>query len=69
MVESRDSDLLVRIFLDNPESVFVSIERCHENEGNVDTMGHVEMFDLSNGEIQKGHVVLHFEGTFGSGHA
>ena len=69
LVERGNADLLVGVLLDDAEGVVVGVERGHENEGHVDSAGSVEVLDLSDGEIEEGHVVLDLEGTLRAGHA
>lgn len=49
LVESRNAKLLVGVFFDDTEGVFVRVEGRHENKGHVNLVGCVEMFDLTNG--------------------
>ena len=69
MIEGGDTKLLVRILLDDPQGIFVCVERCHKDQRNVDFMGSVEVFNLAHSQIQEGHVILDFESGFSSGHA
>ena len=69
LIECGDAELLVSVFLDDAEGVIVGIERCHEDERDVDAVGGVEMLDLTDGEVKEGHVVLDFEGTLCTGHS
>ena len=68
LVEGRDSDLLVGVFLDNTQGIFMSVERGHEDERYIDFVGRVEVFDLTHSEIEESHVVFDLQGTFGAGH-
>lgn len=68
LVEGGNAELLVRVFLDDPESVFVGVERRHQDEGDIDAVGGVEVLDLSHSQVEEGHVVLDFECTLRSGH-
>lgn len=69
LVESGDADLLVGVFLDNAEGVVVSVERRHEDERDIDTVGGVQVLDLADGEVEEGHVLLNLKGTLRTGHA
>jgi hypothetical protein len=69
LVEGGDAQLLVSIFLDDAKGVLMGIEGGHENEGNIDPAGGIEVLDLPDGEIEEGHVVLDFEGALSAGHA
>ena len=68
LVEGGDADLLVGVFLDDTEGIVMGVERSHEDEGNIDTMGGVEVLNLTDGEIEEGHIVLYLESTLGTGH-
>jgi hypothetical protein len=69
LVESGDADLLVGVFFDDTEGIVMGVERSHEDEGDIDTVGSVEVLDLTDGEIEEGHIVLYLESTLGAGHA
>ena len=68
LVECRDADLLVGILFDDAECVLVCIERGHEDERDIDLVGGVEVFNLSDGQIEEGHVILDLEGALCTGH-
>jgi hypothetical protein len=63
LIEGGDAQLLIGILLDDPEGIFVSIEGCHQDKRDIDVVGGIEMFDLTNSQVEEGHVVLDFEGT------
>lgn len=69
LVKGSDAELLVSIFLDDAESILMSIEGGHENEGHVDPVGGIEMLNLPDGEIKESHVVFNLKGTLGASHA
>jgi hypothetical protein len=69
LVEGGDAKLLVSVLLDDAEGIVVGVEGGHEDKGNIDTVGGVEMLDLSDSQVEEGHVVLDLESTLGSGHA
>ena len=58
LVESGDTKLLVGILLDDSEGILMGVERSHEDEGNIHLMGGVQMLDLTDGQVEEGHVVL-----------
>ena len=58
LVEGGDTKLLVRILLDDSEGVLVGVERSHEDERDIHFIVGVQMFDLTNGQIEEGHIVL-----------
>ena len=53
LVEGHDVDVVALVFLDDVLGVIVGIEGVHENKGNIDVVGAVEVFDLSNGKIEE----------------
>lgn len=69
MVKGRDTQLLIGIFLDDTQSVFMGVKRCHEDERNIDFVRRVQMLNLSHGEVEERHVVLDFERAFRASHA
>lgn len=68
MIEGSDAELLVRVLLDDPQGIFVCVERGHKDQRNVDFMGGIEVLDLAYSQIQESHVILDFESGFSSGH-
>lgn len=69
LVEGGNAKLLVRVLLDDAESVLVGVERCHEDEGDVDAVSGVEVLDLTHGQVEESHVILDLEGTLRTSHA
>ena len=69
LIESGDANLLVGVLLDDTEGIVMGIEGRHEDEGDIDTMGSVEVLDLTDSKIEEGHVILYLEGTLGTCHA
>ena len=68
LIEGGDTNLLVGVLFDDTEGIVMSIEGGHEDEGDIDTMGGVEVLDLTDGKIEEGHVVLYLESTLGTCH-
>ena len=68
LVEGRDSELLVGVFLDDTQGILMGIERGHEDEGYIDLVSRVEVLDLADSEIEESHVVFDLQGTFGASH-
>jgi hypothetical protein len=68
LIEGGDTQLLVGVFLDDTESVFVRVEGRHEDKGHVNTAGGVEMLNLANGEVKESHVVLDFQSALSTSH-
>ena len=46
----------------------MGVERRHEDERNVYMVSCVQVFDLSDGQVEEGHVILDLECTLGTGH-
>lgn len=69
LVESRDTQLLIRVLFNDAKGVFVSVERGHENKGHIDAVCGVEMFDLADSQIEESHLILDFESALRTGHA
>jgi hypothetical protein len=68
LIEGRDAELLVGVFLDDAKGVFVCVEGRHKDQGNVDLVGGIEVLDLTDCQVQESHVVFDLEGTFGPRH-
>ena len=43
LVESQNVDVVVLVFLDDPRSVLICVERVHEDEGDIDVVLRVEV--------------------------
>ena len=69
LIEGSDAELLVGIFFDDAKGILVGIERSHENKGDINTMGGIEVLDLPDSEIKESHVVFDLERTLSAGHA
>ena len=69
LVESGDTELLVRVLFDDTKSIIVCVKRSHEDERDVYAAGCVEVFDLTDSQVKESHVVFDFESTFGTGHS
>jgi len=66
LVEGEDVDVVVLVFLDDSGSVLVGVERVHEDEWDVDTVGLVEVLNLPNGQVEEGHAVPDLDDGLGS---
>lgn len=69
LVEGRDAQLLVSILFDDPEGIFVSVERSHEDQRDVHAMGGVEVLDLTHGQVEEGHIIFYLKSALGSRHS
>lgn len=54
------------VLLDNGGSVFVGVEAVHQNEGNIDVVCSVEVFDLSDREIEERHAISDLDDGLGT---
>lgn len=68
LVEGGDTKLLVRILLDDSDGILVGVERSHEDEGNVHLVSGVQMFDLTNGQVEESHIILDLQSALRAGH-
>jgi hypothetical protein len=66
LVEGQDIDVVSLVFLDDVLGVIVRVEGVHENEGNIDVVCAVEVFNLSDGEIEEGHAITDFDNGLGT---
>jgi len=68
LLEGGDSKLLICVFLYDSKRVLMRIERCHEDERDIDTLASVEVFDLADGKIKECHIVFDLECTLRTSH-
>lgn len=47
----------------------MGVEGCHQDEGDIDVAGGVEMLDLSHSQVEECHIVLDLQSTLSAGHA
>lgn len=66
LVEGENVDVVTLIFLDDSCSILIGVETVHQNEGHVDIVGSVEVFDLADGKIKEGHAVSNFDNGLGA---
>ena len=57
LVEGDDVDVVALVLLDDGLGVLVGVEGVHENKGNVDVEGAVEVLDLAHRQVQEGHAL------------
>ena len=69
LVEGGDTKLLVGILFDDSEGVLVGVERSHENEGNIHLVGGVQVFNLTDGQVEECHVIFDLQSTLSAGHS
>ena len=69
LVEGGDAKLLIGILLDDSECVLVGVERSHEDEGNIDLVSGVQMFDLTDSQVEECHVIFNLQSALGASHA
>jgi len=53
LVESHEFDTVVRVLLDDSCGIFISVERVHEDERNVDVVSRVEVLSTARKRIQR----------------
>ena len=58
LVEGSDTKLLVGILLYDSEGILVGVERSHKDEGNIHLVRGVQVLDLTDGQIEEGHVIF-----------
>lgn len=56
---------MVLVLLNDALGILVGVERVHEDEGYVDFVLLVQVFDLSDGEVEEGHPFTDFDSGFG----
>ena len=66
LVEGHDVDVVALVLLDNGRGIFVCVETVHEDKGDIDIIGAVEVLNLSDGEIEEGHAVSDFNDGLGT---
>jgi len=66
LVECQDIDIVALVFLDDVLGVIIRVEGVHKNEWDVDIICAVEVFDLSDRQIEEGHAVTDFDDGFGT---
>ena len=69
LVEGSDAKLLVGILLDDSEGILMGVERSHEDEGDIHLIGGVQMFDLTDGQVEESHVILDLQSALRAGHS
>lgn len=67
LVECKNLDVVVCVFLNDPSGVVVGIEGIHEDEWDVDVVSGVEVLDLADGEVEEGHAFANLDYTLRSG--
>src|SRR6266446_1087622 len=68
LIEGGDSELLICVLLNDSKRILMRIERGHEDEWNIDTLGGVEVLDLADGKIEECHVIFDLECTLRTSH-
>ena len=54
------------VLLDDGLGVLVGVEGVHEDEGDVDVVGAVEVLDLADREVEEGHAVADLDDGLGT---
>ena len=68
LIEGGDAKLLVGVLLDDAKRVLVCVERRHQNERDVNTLGGVEVLDLADSKIEESHIVFDLKCALRTGH-
>jgi len=66
LVEGQDVDVVTLVLLDDVCGVLVGVERVHQNEGDVDIVGAVEVLDLADGQVKERHAVANLDDGLGA---
>ena len=66
LVEGDDVDVVALVLLDDGLGVLVGVEGVHQDEGDVDVEGAVEVLDLADGEIEEGHALADLNDGLGA---
>jgi hypothetical protein len=66
LVECHDIDVVSLVLLDDVLGVVVGVEGVHENEGNVDVVCAVEVFNLADRQVKERHAFTDFDDGLGA---
>ncbi|KAI6770229.1 hypothetical protein HG530_004858 [Fusarium avenaceum] len=66
LVEGKDVDVVALVLLDDGSSVVICVERVHKDEGNVNVVCAVEVFNLSHGKVEEGHAITDLNDGLGT---
>ena len=66
LVEGEDVDVVALVLLDDVGGVLVGVEGVHQDEGNVDIVGAVEVLDLTDGKVEEGHAIADLNDGLGT---
>jgi hypothetical protein len=66
LVECDDIDVVSLVLLDDVLGVIIGVEGVHENEGNVDVVCAVEVFDLADRQVKERHAFTDFDDGLGA---
>lgn len=66
LVEGEDVDVVALVLFDDGSGVVVGVERVHQDEGDVDVVCAVEVFDLTDGKVEEGHAVTDLDDGLGT---
>ena len=66
MVEGEDVNVVALVLLDDVAGIFVGVERIHQDEGHIDIVCAVEIFDLADGQVEERHAVSNLNDGFGT---
>ena len=66
LVEGDDVDVVALVLLDDGLGVLVGVERVHEDKGNVDIVGAVQVLDLAHRQVEEGHALTDLDDGLGA---
>ena len=66
LVEGDDVDVVALVFLDDGLGVLVGVERVHEDKGDVDIVGAVQVLNLAHREVEEGHALTDLDDGLGA---
>lgn len=66
LVEGDDVDVVTLVLLDDGLGVLVGVEGVHEDEGNIDIIGAVQVLDLTHGQVEEGHALTNLNDRLGA---
>lgn len=66
LVEGDDVDVVALVLLDDRLGVLVGVEGVHENKGNVDVEGTVEVLDLAHRQVEERHALTDLNDGLGT---
>ena len=66
MVEGVNGYAVTLVLLNDVLGIIISVERVHEDEWDINAVGPVEIFNLTDGQIKERHALTDFDNRFGT---